>query len=212
MPTRRKLSPLEKIRRYLEPGPIVLVSSAWRGQRNIMTMGWHTVMEFSPSLVGCVIASSNHSFELIRQSRECVLNLPTTALIDAVVGIGTTTGSEIDKFEHFGFTPEAVKGVGAPAIRECHAQFVCRLHDDSLVDKYNFFIWEVIAARAAKSPKHPETLHYTSEGVFIVSGRWLACARLVFWPKNQVDSRPSCRWPNQPRCMLIGERSRFFPV
>lgn len=78
--------------------------------------------------------------------------------------------------------------------------------------KYNFFIEEVIAARAAKSPKHPETLHYTSEEVFIVSGRWLACARLVFWPKNQVDSRPSCHWPNQARCMLIGERSRFFPV
>lgn len=168
---KKEAVPLEKIRRYLEPGPIVLVSSAWRGQRNIMTVGWHTVMEFSPSLVGCVIASSNHSFELIRQSRECVINLPTTALIDAVVGIGTTTGSEIDKFERFGLTPEAVEGVNAPAIRECHAQFICRLHDDSLVDKYNFFIWEVIAARAAKSPKHPETLHYTGEGVFMVAGK-----------------------------------------
>lgn len=46
--------PTEKIRRYLEPRPIVLVSSSWKGQRNIMTMGWHTVMEFSPALVGCV--------------------------------------------------------------------------------------------------------------------------------------------------------------
>lgn len=133
--------PLEKIRRYLEPGPIVLVSSSWEGRRNIMTMGWHTVMEFSPSLVGCVIASSNHSFEMIRRSRQCVINLPTTALLDAVVGIGTTSGSEIDKFERFGLTPEAVDGAGegftAPAIRECHAHFACRLHDDSLVDKYN---------------------------------------------------------------------------
>lgn len=167
--------PVEKIRHYLEPGPIVLVSAEWQGRRNIMTMGWHTVMEFSPSLVGCVIASSNHSFELVRQSRECVINLPTTALLDTVVGIGTTTGSEIDKFDHFGLTSEAVAGAperfSAPAIRECHAQFACRLHDDSLVDKYNFFIWEVVAARAARSPKHPETLHYTGEGVFMVAGK-----------------------------------------
>jgi len=163
--------PLHKIRRYLEPGPIVLVSSAWKGQHNIMTMGWHTVMEFSPSLVGCVIASSNHSFELIRQSRECVINLPTAALTDAVVGIGTSSGLDVDKFERFGLTPEAIDRVEAPAIRECHAQFACRLHDDCLVDKYNFFIWEVVAARAARTPRHPETLHYTGEGVFMVAGK-----------------------------------------
>jgi flavin reductase (DIM6/NTAB) family NADH-FMN oxidoreductase RutF len=138
-------------------------------------MGWHTVMEFSPSLVGCVIASSNHSFELVRQSRECVINLPTTALLDAVVGIGTTSGLYADKFERFGLTPEAVEGAvdgfAAPAIRECHAQFACRLHDDSLVEKYNFLIWEVVAARAARTAKHPKTLHYTGDGLFIVAGK-----------------------------------------
>ena len=58
--------------RYLEPGPIVLVTSAFGGRRNIMTMGWHTVMEFTPSLVGCVIAAANHSFEFVRRSGECV--------------------------------------------------------------------------------------------------------------------------------------------
>jgi len=40
-----------------------------------------------------------------------------------------------------------------------------------LVDKYNFFIWEVVAARVARTPKHPETLHYTGEGVFMVAGK-----------------------------------------
>src|SRR5581483_11403294 len=89
--------PVSDIRRYLEPGPIVLVSSAWRGERNIMTMGWHTVMEFSPSLVGCVIASCNHSFDLVRHSRQFVINLPTTALTYTVVGIGTFSGSQGDK-------------------------------------------------------------------------------------------------------------------
>lgn len=92
--------PVSQIRRYLEPGPIVMVSSALDDRRNIMTMGWHMVMEFTPSLVGCVIAGGNYSFDLIRKSRECVINLPTTTLTDTVVGIGNTSGTEIDKFEH----------------------------------------------------------------------------------------------------------------
>lgn len=169
--------PVEKARRYLEPGPIVLVSSASDGRHNIMTMGWHTVMEFSPSLVGCVISESNHSFGLIRASGECVINVPTTALIDEVIGIGNTSGAEIDKFEHFGLTAEKAKKVQAPLIRECYANLECRLSDDSLVTKYNFFIWEVVSAQAATSPKYPETLHYTGDGVFMVSGKIISRRR-----------------------------------
>jgi flavin reductase (DIM6/NTAB) family NADH-FMN oxidoreductase RutF len=108
-PARKVELPVEKVRRYLEPGPIVLVSSAWNGRRNIMPMGWHTVMEFSPSLIGCVISSAKHSFEMVRRSGECVINLPTTALTDEVIGIGNCSGAAIDKFARFGLTPEKAK-------------------------------------------------------------------------------------------------------
>src|SRR5688500_4323956 len=84
----KKSLPVSQVRRYLEPGPIVLVSSRWRDRANVMTMGWHMVMEFTPSLVGCLISAGNYSFELIRRSGECVINLPTTALTDIVVKIG----------------------------------------------------------------------------------------------------------------------------
>jgi flavin reductase (DIM6/NTAB) family NADH-FMN oxidoreductase RutF len=163
--------PVSGVRRLLEPGPIVLVSSFWKGERNIMTMAWQTVMEFTPSLVGCVISSANHSFELVRQSRECVINVPTTALTDAAVGIGNTTGAEVDKFERFGLTAAKATKVKAPLIAECHANLECRLKDDRLVDRYNFFIFEVVKAHVASSPKYPETLHYTGDGVFMVSGK-----------------------------------------
>ncbi len=175
---RKEPFPLDRVRRYLEPGPIVLVSSAWQGRRNIMTMGWHTCLEFTPSLVGCVISSVNHTFELVRRSRECVINVPTTALTDEVVGIGNCSGAEVDKFERFGLTAEDSQQVGAPSIRECCANFECRLADDSLVDRYNFFIWEVVAARAAVSPMYPQTLHYPGDGVFMVSGKIISRRRL----------------------------------
>jgi flavin reductase (DIM6/NTAB) family NADH-FMN oxidoreductase RutF len=66
----KKDLPVSKIRRLLEPGPIVLVSSAWKGETNIMTMGWHTVMEFVPSLIGCMVSSGNHSFGMIKASKD----------------------------------------------------------------------------------------------------------------------------------------------
>ncbi len=162
--------PVSKVRRFLEPGPVVLVSSAWNGNRNIMTMGWHTVMEFSPSLIGCIIAGGNHSYHMIRNSRECVVNLPTTALTDEVIGIGNTDGDAIDKFDHFRLTPEEADIVAAPLIAECYANFECRIADDSLLDRYNFFIFEVVKAHVATMPKHPETLHYKGDGVFMIAG------------------------------------------
>jgi flavin reductase (DIM6/NTAB) family NADH-FMN oxidoreductase RutF len=172
MSIRRKATfPVSRVRKYLEPGPIVLVTSRLGHKVNIMTMGWHMVMEFSPSLVGCLISSANHSFDMILQSGECVINLPTTALTDTVVGIGNCTGSQVDKFDRFGLTAEPGSKVSAPLIGECHASFECKIHDDALIDRYNMFIFEIVAAHVAGEPEHPETLHYTGDGVFMVAGK-----------------------------------------
>jgi flavin reductase (DIM6/NTAB) family NADH-FMN oxidoreductase RutF len=175
--------PVSNVRRFLEPGPIVLVSSAWKGQRNIMTMGWHMIMEFEPSLVGCYIWSANHSRKLILSSRECVINVPTVDIAAKVVGIGNTTGKEIDKFETFGLT--AVKGtkVEAPLISECYANFECRLIDSGLVRKYSLFVFEVVKAHVATSPKYPRTIHYRGDGEFMISGENTSRYRKLFKPE-----------------------------
>ena len=81
-----------------------MVSSRWKGKTNIMTMGWHMVMEFSPTLIGCLISQGNHRFEMVRRSRECVINIPTYDLIRTVIAIGNTSGADVDKFETFGLT------------------------------------------------------------------------------------------------------------
>lgn len=175
--------PVDQIRRYLEPGPIVLVSSGWEGKNNIMTMGWHTVLEFTPSLVGCMITAYNHSFEMIRRSQECVINIPEVHLVDQIIGIGNTSGSDTDKFGKFGLTPVTAELVGAPLIKECYANYECRLKDDHLVQSYNFFIFEVVKAHVATSPKYPRTVHYRGEGVFMVSGKHIEFPE-KFKPEN----------------------------
>jgi flavin reductase (DIM6/NTAB) family NADH-FMN oxidoreductase RutF len=174
---RKKDFPVSEIRRFLEPGPIVLVSSMWRGKTNIMTMGWHMVMGFSPSLVGCYIWNENHSFEMIRRSRQCVINVPTTDLIEQAIGIGNCSGAQVDKFLKFGLTPAPAAKVEAPLIRECYANFECKLADGTMIATWGLFIWEVIKAHVATSPKYPETFHYRGDGVFMISGRSLNLSR-----------------------------------
>lgn len=170
--------PVSDIRRFLEPGPVVLVSSAWRGRTNIMTMGWHMVMEFTPSLVGCLISSGNHSYEMVSRSRECVINIPTVELARTVVKVGNCSGAQVDKFKAFKLTAVAGEQVKAPLIAECYASLECRLVDERLRDKYNFFIFEVVKAHAPATPRYPKTIHYRGDGQFMVAGRALNLRRL----------------------------------
>lgn len=109
--------------------------------------------------------------------------LPTTDLVEEVVGIGNTTGGDIEKFKKFRLTPVPAAKVDAPLIEECYANFECRLADGSLISKYGLFIWEVVKAHVATSPKYPETLHDRGEGNFMVSGRSLS-RRRKFKPQN----------------------------
>ncbi len=178
MPKTKHSFPVSNVRHFLEPGPIVLLSSQWQGQHNIMTLGWHMVMEFTPSLIGCVISSANHSFDLVRNSGECVINLPDASMVDVVVGIGNCRGTEVDKFEHFGLTPAKASSVQAPLIEQCHANFECRLHDDAMIEGYNLFIFEVLKAHVAERPAQPETLHYQGMGQFMLSGKSIDRRRL----------------------------------
>ncbi len=173
--TKRDL-PVERVRQYLEPGPVVLVSSAYKGERDIMTMGWHMVMMDEPSLVGCFIWDQNYSHELVRRSKECVINVPEVALAETVVGIGNYHGPKPDKFDEFGLTAEQGTRVSAPLIAECHANFECRLVDAKLIKKYSLFVFEVVKAHVATRPRWPKTMHYRGDGLFMIAGettsRW----------------------------------------
>ena len=167
---KKKDFPVDGIRRYLEPGPIVLVSSRYKGQNNIMTMGWYTLMQFTPSLLGCFIVGYNHSHDMIRKSKECVINLPTVDLLQEVIGIGNCHGKEIDKFDKFALTASPAGHVEAPLIKECYANFECKVNDEQLLEKYSFFILEVVRAHVPEKPEYPQTVHYTGDGVFMISG------------------------------------------
>ena len=171
--TGKKEFPLAQVYGLLEPGPVVLVTTARAGRPNVMPMSWHTMLEFVPPLVGCVISNLNHTFEILQATGECVISVPTAELAKKVVACGNASGRLVDKFKAFGLTPVAASVVKAPLIAECHANLECRVIDRTLVSRYNFFVLEVVQAWVAPRPKRPRTLHHQGEGVFVIPGRTL---------------------------------------
>ncbi len=166
----KKSFPLSKVYGLLEPGPVVLVTTAGKERANIMTQSWHTMMEFEPPLVGCVISNRNYTFDILKATGECVINIPTVELAEKVVGCGNTSGRSIDKFNDFDLTPVAASCVTAPLIDECYANLECKVADMRLVAKYNFFILEVLKAWIDPSMKQPRTIHHLGKGAFMVAG------------------------------------------
>ena len=171
MRSKKKLYPLSEVYRLLESGPVVLVTTARAGRANVMPMSWHTMMEFVPPLVGCVVSSQNYTFGILRATGECVINIPTAELAKKIVACGNASGQSVDKFKTFGLTPVAASVVKAPLIDECYANLECKVVDRKLVTKYDFFVLEVVKAWIDPRRKRPRTLHHQGEGVFVVPGR-----------------------------------------
>lgn len=154
----------------LEPGPVVLVTTHDGQKNNIMTISWTMVMGFTP-IFGLTTGPWNYSYAALRKTRECVISIPTVDLIDRVVGVGTCSGVDTDKFAKFGFTALPGKHVRAPLIKECLANIECNVID--IVKKHNIVVLEGIAAYIDSSRKETRTLHAVGDGSFIVDGRRL---------------------------------------
>jgi flavin reductase (DIM6/NTAB) family NADH-FMN oxidoreductase RutF len=168
--TKRTL-PLGRVYGLLEPGPVVLLTTRGKGRANVMTLSWHTMMEFEPPLVGCVVSDRNHSFAALKSTKECVINIPTAALAAKVVGCGNTSGAKVDKFATFHLTPATAKCVKAPLIAECHANLECHVIDMRMVPRYCFFVLQVVQAWIDPAVKNPKTMHHLGWGNFMLAGR-----------------------------------------
>jgi flavin reductase (DIM6/NTAB) family NADH-FMN oxidoreductase RutF len=133
--------PLSKVYGLLEPGPVVLLTTA-----------------------------RNASFDTLKATKQCVINIPTLELANQVVGVGNCSGRTVDKFAKFGLSPVEAAEVQAPLIKECYASLECKVADTRLVNRYNFFILEVVQAWVDTAVKQPQTLHHRGNGVFAVAG------------------------------------------
>jgi flavin reductase (DIM6/NTAB) family NADH-FMN oxidoreductase RutF len=165
--------PLAKVYQLLEPGPVVLLTTARRGRANVMAMSWHMMVEFEPPLVACVVSNRDYSFAALSATGECVIAVPAVKLARRVVEIGNCSGRDRDKFADFGLTPVPAARVAPPLIAECFANLECKVADRRLVNRYCLFVLEVLKAWIDPAQKQPKTIHHQGYGTFVVDGRTL---------------------------------------
>jgi flavin reductase (DIM6/NTAB) family NADH-FMN oxidoreductase RutF len=166
-----KTLPLGEVYRHLEPGPVVLLTTADRGRRNVMTLSWHMMVEFTPPLVACVVSSADHSFPALRKTGECVIAIPGVHLARKVVAVGNCSGRDVDKFKSIGLTPVAAEQVAPPLVAECFVNLECRVKERGLVNKYNLFVLEVLKAWFDPKARRTKTIHHKGYGRFVVDGK-----------------------------------------
>lgn len=154
----------------IESGPVVFVTTHDGKKNNIMTISWTMVVDFTP-LFAMTTGPWNYSFAALRKTKECVIAIPTVDMLDKIVGVGTCSGADTDKFKKFMLTPMKGKHVQAPLIKECLANIECKVVD--IIEKYNIIVLKVVAAYFDNSRKEKRTVHAVGDGTFIVDGRKL---------------------------------------
>lgn len=162
---------LSKAFTLMEPGPVVLVTTHDGKRCNVMTISWTMVVDFTPRFA-ITTGEWNHSYRALKKTRECVIAIPTVDMLDTVVGIGTCSGSDTDKFGKFGLTSVPSRVVKAPLIKECLANIECRVVE--IIRRYDIVVLDAVAAHENRSRKERRTLHAVGDGTFIVDGRTLS--------------------------------------
>ncbi len=158
---------LSKAFTLIESGPVVLVTTRDGDKDNIMTISWTMVIDFTPQFA-ITTGSWNYSFAALLKNQECVIAIPTVDLLDTVVGIGTCSGGDTDKFARFNLTRLPARHVESPLIKECLANIECKVID--FIEKHNIVVLEAVAAYRDTERKEKHTVHAVGDGTFIVDG------------------------------------------
>jgi flavin reductase (DIM6/NTAB) family NADH-FMN oxidoreductase RutF len=166
--------PLNKAFMLIEPGPVILVTTAGEdpsGHPNVMTITWKTVVNFSPRFA-LSTGPWNYTFLTMMENRECVISVPTVEMSETVVKIGSCSSKDVDKFKEFGLTAVAASEVGAPLIAQCYANLECTVVD--YVDEFGIVILDCVKAWIDEKQEHPRFFHAVGDGTFTVDGETIS--------------------------------------
>lgn len=136
--------------------PCVLVTV----DRNIITLGLVHIFSFNPPLLGIGVAPARHSFGLLKQTREFVVNIPTRDILAAVSLCGERSGRTCDKFEATGLTVEPSAKVRTPSIQECPVKFECRIVQETETGDHTWFIGQVVHVAAREDYSRDDAILY----------------------------------------------------
>jgi flavin reductase (DIM6/NTAB) family NADH-FMN oxidoreductase RutF len=137
-------------RRLLGGGPVVLLTTAWHGNWNVMPATFVTPLSIDPPLVGVAVHPARHTHDMIRFSEEFALNIPTRQFLHHCQYLGSVSGAELNKLELTRLPTFRARKVDAPLLEGCAGWIECGVHDAYRIGDHTLFVGKVAAAAAEK--------------------------------------------------------------
>ncbi len=135
----------------LSPVPPVMVSCGDMEKSNIITIAWTGILNSNPPKTYISVRPSRHSFDIIKETKEFVINLTPTSLVREADYCGIYTGAKVDKFQKCKLTKGAPSQVACPIIEECPMNLECRVTDIVELGSHYMFIADIVAINVDES-------------------------------------------------------------
>jgi flavin reductase (DIM6/NTAB) family NADH-FMN oxidoreductase RutF len=133
---------------FLYPIPAVMVSCGTMENSNIITVAWTGIINTDPAMVYISVRPTRHSYQIIKESKEFVINLTTRELAYATDWCGVKTGAKVDKFKEMKLTKEKANFLKCPMIKESPVSVECKVKEIKELGSHHMFIAEVVAINA----------------------------------------------------------------
>ena len=158
-------------------GPVALLTTAWRGNWNVMPAAFVTPLSIDPPLIGVAVHPARHTHDMIKYSEEFALNIPTRELLHHTQYLGSVTGAELNKLELTKLPTFRARKIDAPLLEGCVGWNERGVHDAYQIGDHTLFVGKVVAAAAEKDAfdevwllADPEErpLHYLGVNVYSI--------------------------------------------
>ena len=133
---------------FLYPIPAVMVSCGDMKNSNIITVAWTGIANTDPAMVYISVRKERHSYDIIKNSKEFVINLTNQKLVKATDWCGVKTGAKVDKFKEMHLTKEKSNFVKCPQIKESPVSVECQVVEEKDLGSHTMFLAKVVAINA----------------------------------------------------------------
>ena len=130
---------------FVYPIPAVMVSCGTMEKSNIITVAWTGIINTNPAMVYISVRPTRHSYYLIKDQKEFVINLTTKSLTRATDWCGVKSGAKVDKFKEMKLHKEKASIVKCPMIQESPVSVECKVKEIKELGSHTMFIAEVVA-------------------------------------------------------------------
>lgn len=144
------------------PIPAAMVSCGSMEKSNIITVAWTGVINTNPAMVYISVRPERYSYEIIKKSKEFVINLTNEGLAYATDWCGVKSGKDVDKFEKMHLTKQRANFVSCPMIEEAPVSIECKVKEIKKLGSHDMFIAEVLAVNADEK-------YFDKKGAFDIS-------------------------------------------